>query len=311
MSKHGKPIPELDPLNDGRHPLRNLPLERESVPYVLSLPEHGIGAFIYTWVNKDNLAGSVFVAYGPGVGEQPIVEAIDNVPVPATANFDDWKVGCVGIRQDLKLRQAQIRVDSPRATLEARFDALHPAYAYGFHAEGCPDYAATNRLEQAGRMVGSLSIDGKSFAFDTTGARDHSWGTRDWEAPQHWKWLHAQSGGTCVHFWQINARGRTDLRGYVHRDGRTVEAASVDVDFEVDAQYQQKHIVARVVDGDGRSVVVSGDFFAHFPLLPGPHTTLIEGSMRCQVDGAPGVGWVEFMWPTPYLEYLRNQLRAG
>jgi hypothetical protein len=310
MSKHGKPVPELDPVNDGRHQLRDLPLERESVPYVLSLPEHRICAFIYTWVNKDNLAGSVFVAYGPGIGDQPIVDAIDNVPVPATANFDDWKVGCVQIRQDLKLKQAQIRVDSPKATLEARFEALHPAYAYGFHADGCPDYAATNRLEQAGRMAGSLSIGGKSFNFDTTGARDHSWGTRDWETPQHWKWLHAQAGDTCVHFWQINARGRTDLRGYVHRNGRIAEVESVEVDFEVDEQYQQKRITARVVDRESRSIALSGTFFAHFPLLPGPHTTLIEGGLQCQIDGVPGVGWVEFMWPTPYLEHLRAQRRA-
>jgi hypothetical protein len=313
MSKQarGTAIPELDPVNDGRHRLRDLPLERESVPYVLTLPEHRICAFIYTWVNKDNLAGSIFVAYGPGVGEQPIVEAIDNVPMPAGADFDDWKVGCVHIRQDLKLQQAQIRVDSPRATLEARFEALHPAYAYGFHAEGCPDYAATNRLEQAGRMVGSLGIGGKSFAFDTTGARDHSWGTRDWQTPQHWKWLHAQGGGTCVHFWQISARGRTDLRGYLHRDGRMAEIETVEVDFEVDEQYRQRRISARVLDREGRSCTVRGEFFAHFPLLPGPHTTLIEGGLECRIDEAPGSGWVEFMWPTPYLEHLRGQSPAA
>ena len=302
-----KAVPELDPSNDGRHRLRDLPLERESVPYVLSLPEQRICAFIYTWVTKDQQAGSIFVAYGPGIGDQPIVEAIDNVPMPATANFDDWRVGCVHLKQDLKLKQAQIRVDTPKVKLEARFEALHPAYAYGFHADGCPDYAATNRLEQAGRMVGSLVIDGKSYPFDTTGARDHSWGTRDWQTPQHWKWLHAQGGGTSVHFWQINARGRTDLRGYVYRDGRMAELESVDVDFEVDSQYRQRRMTARVLDREGRSSTVSGEFFAHFPLVPGPHTTLIEGGLECRVDGAPGVGWAEFMWPTPYLEHLRNQ----
>lgn len=309
MSKqtHGTAVPELDPVNDGRHALRDLPLERESVPYVLSLPEHRICAFIYTWVNKDHQAGSIFVAYGPGVGEQPIVEAIDNVPMPTTANFDDWKVGCVHIRQDLKLKQAQIRVDSPKASLEARFEALHPAFAYGFHADGCPDYAATNRLEQAGRMVGTLTLGGKSYAFDTTGARDHSWGTRDWQTPQHWKWLHAQGGGSCVHFWQINARGRTDLRGYLYRDGRMAQVAAVDVDFEVDDQYRQRRITAKVTDTEGRSCTVKGEFFAHFPLLPGPHTTLFEGGLECRVDGANGVGWAEFMWPTPYLEHLRSQ----
>ncbi len=301
-------MPVLDPVNDGRHPLRDLPLERESVPYVLALPEHRICAFIYTWVNKDHQAGSIFVAYGPGVGEQPIVEAIDNVEMGPSKNFDDWRVGCVHIRQDLKLDRAEVRVDSQRASLEARFESAHPAYAYGFHKDGCPPYAATNRLEQAGRIHGTLRIDGKTIAFDTMGARDHSWGTRDWQTPQHWKWLHAHAGPQlCVHFWQINAAGRTDLRGYVFRDGRMAEVESVEVDFEVDAGYRQKRIGARVRDTAGRMTLVSGEFFAHYDLLPGPHTTLIEGGLECRIDDAPGVGWVEFMWPTPYLEHLRGQ----
>lgn len=309
---HGRTVPTLDPVNDGRHQLRELPLERESVPYVFALPEHGICAFVYTWVNKDHLAGSIFVAYGPGIGEQPIVEAIDNVPMGATRNFDDWQVGCVHIRQDLKLDRAQIRVDTKRAVLEARFESAHPAFAYGFHPDGCPSYAASNRLEQAGRIHGLLRIDGRSIEFDTTAARDHSWGTRDWQTPQHWKWLHAQAGpGLCVHFWQINARGRTDLRGYIFRDGRLAEIETVEVDFEVDEQYRQKRISARLRDSAGRSAVVSGEFFAYYFLIPGPHTTLIEGGLQCTIDGQPGVGWAEFMWPTAYLEYLRAQPSAG
>jgi len=307
-SQQGRIVPTLDPINDARHRLRDLPLERESIPYVLVLPEHRICAFIYTWVNKDHLAGSIFVAYGPGIGEQPIVEAIDNVDMGPSRNFDDWKVGCVHFKQDLKLDRAEIRVDSKRAKLEARFESAHPAYAYGCHPDGCPDYAATNRLEQAGRIYGTLSIDGKSMVFDTTGARDHSWGTRDWQTPQHWKWLHAQAGpGLCVHFWQINARGRTDLRGYVFRDGNMAEVESVEIDFELDAQYRQKRIEARVRDRLGRFTSLSGEFFAHYALIPGPHTTLIEGGLQCRIEGQAGVGWAEFMWPTPYLEYLRGQ----
>ena len=301
-------VPELDPVHDGRHHLRNLPLERESVPYVFAIPEQKICAFVYTWVSKDNLAGSIFVAYGPGIGEQPIVEAIDNVEMDASRNFDDWQVGCVHIKQDLKLNRAQIRVASKRVTLEASFQSAHPAYAYGFHTDGCPSYAATNRLEQAGWIQGVLRIDGKAIEFDTTGARDHSWGTRDWETPQHWKWLHAETAsGTCVHFWQINARGRTDLRGYVFSDGRMAEVESVDIEFEVDAEYRQKRIVAQVVDRQGRTTSVSGDFFAHYTLIPGPHTTLIEAGLQCAIDGVPGAGWAEFMWPTSYLEHLRRE----
>lgn len=302
-----RPVPVLDPVNDGRHKLRDLPLERESIPYVISIPEHNIGTFIYTWVTKDNVAGSVFVAYGPGVGDTPIFEHVDGITMGADKNFDDWKVGNLHLKQDLKLKTATIKVEGERAGIDATFEAIHPAYAYSSHPDGCPTWAATDRLEQAGRVRGTLRIDGRKIDFDTTAARDHSWGTRNWDTPQHWKWLHAQAGETCVHFWQIQARGRTELRGYVYRDGKMAEVDAVEVDFQNDAQYRHTHIEAVVHDTAGRTSKVKGEYFGHFPLPPVPSCTLYEGAMRCEIDGKPGAGWSEFMWPTAYLEHLRNE----
>lgn len=302
-----RPVPAIDPVNDGRHALRDLPLDRESIPYVVTIAEHGIAAFIYTWVNKDHRAGSVFVAYGPGVGATPIVEKIDDVEMPANANFDDWKVGAVHLRQDLKMKTATIEVTGQRVGMEARYEALHPAYAYSSHPDGCPAWAATNRIEQAGRIKGRLTIDGRAFDFDTTGARDHSWGIRDWQVPQHWTWLHAQAGPElCVHFWQIDNYGRTDLRGYVLRDGRMAEVTDVELDIGFDEQYLQKRIDTIVRDNAGRTSRITGEYFGHFPLVPGPHTTLYEGALKCTIDDRPGVGWTEVMWPTDYLNYLRS-----
>lgn len=305
-----RPIPVLDPIHDGRHQLRDLPLERESIPYVISLPEHGIATFVYTWVTKDNVAGCAFLAYGPGIGPQPIMEMVDGVDVGTQKNFDDWQVGPLHLQQDLKLSRAKLTARGKRVELDASFEAAHPAYAYGFHRDGCPDWAATNRLEQAGRIQGTLKIDGKAYAIDTTCARDHSWGTRNWDTPQHWKWLHAQAGpDTCVHFWKIEARGRTELRGYVFRDGVMAEMDAVDVDWQNDAQYRHTHIDATLRDSAGRSTRVKGEYFAHFPMPPVPTCTLMEGAMRCEIDGKPGVGWTEVMWPTAYLEFLRNEKR--
>lgn len=300
-----RPIPVLDPVNDGRHQLRDLPLERESIPYVVSLPECGVGAFIYTWVTKDSLAGSALVGFGPAL-DQPVAEKVDGIEVPRDMNFDDWSVGPVSLKQDLKLQNAEIASKCDRMAFECKFEALHPAYAYSSHPDGCPDWAATDRLEQAGKLVGTLTIDGKVYEVNSTCARDHSWGTRDWGVPQHWKWLHAQSGETCVHFWQIQARGRVELRGYISKDGLMAEVTSVDVDFTVDDKYHQKTISATVRDTAGRSVEVRGEYFAVLPFHPEPSCTLNEGAMSCTVDGQPGRGWTEMMWPTAYIDYLRK-----
>lgn len=305
-----RPIPVLDPANDGRHPLEDRPLARESIPYVISLPEHGIATCIYTWVTKDHVAGSLFVACGPGVGDTPIVEAVDGVNVGPDRDFDDWRIGALHLVQDGRLETARIRGSGARIELDASFEGMHPAYAYGFHAQGCPAYAATDRLEQSGRVRGHLVVDGRRIDFDTTGARDHSWGTRDWDYPQHWKWLHAQAGGTAVHVWQIFVAGRIDLRGYVHRDGLMAEITGFDVAFETDAELRHRSIDARLHDRAGRQTRVTGQFFAHFPLQPVPSCTLLEGAMRCEIAGHPGAGWTEFMWPTAYLQHLRTQRRA-
>lgn len=303
-----RPVPVLDPSNDGRHRLRDLPLERESIPYVFSIPEHNIAAFAYTWVTKDNVAGSIFVVYGPGVGDTPIIEATDGVSMGPDKNFDDWKVGAVHLKQDLKLQTATLKIEGQRVGLEASFEAFMPAYAYGFHPDGCPTWAATDRLEQSGRIRGVLRVDGRSLEFDVTGARDHSWGTRNWDTPQHWKWLHAQAGtDTAVHFWQIQARGRTELRGYVYRDGKMAEIDSVDVDFGNDAHYRHTSVDATVHDTAGRTTRVVGAYYGHFPLIPSPSCTLYEGAMTCTIDGKAGMGWSEFMWPTAYLEHLRSE----
>lgn len=228
--------------------------------------------------------------------------------MPHDADFDDWKVGALHLKQSMDLKTASVVVDSPEAGMEFKFSACHPAYGYASHPDGCPDWFATNRLEQSGRVVGSIRLGKKVYKFDTTAARDHSWGTRDWQVPQHWKWIHAQAGeDLCVHFCEIYERGRTELRGYVSVDDLTAEVVAVEVSFTHDDQFLHRQISAEVKDRAGRTTVLQGEFFGHFPLIPEPHTTLYESGMRCSINGEPGVGWAEFMWPTEYLQYLRER----
>lgn len=301
LPAHPRALPLLDPVNDGRHALRDLPLERESIPYVIALPEHGIAAFVYTWVTKDNLAGSALAAYGPGIGDTPVFEAVDGIPMGPEKNFDDWQVGNLYLSQDLQMKTARFKVSTARVVIDAQYEAMQPAYAYSFHPDGCPAFAATDRLEQAGRVRGTITVDDRRLPFDTFCARDHSWGTRDWSQPQHWKWLHAYNAGTQLHFWKIEIGGRSVLRGYLNRDGVFAEVAGVEVEFTTDGRYHQKTISATVTDTAGRRAKVEGEYFATLIMPPVPTCTLVEGAMRCTIDGEAAVGWTEFMWPTDYL----------
>jgi hypothetical protein len=270
------------------------------------LPEHDLAAFVYTWVSGESKAGSALCIYGPAVGDEPIFEVVDGLPVPLDHGFDDWRVGGAHVRHGRPLEVADLDYSSDRARLSYHFEAVHPAYNYGSHAEGCPDWVADDRFEQSGRVRGTLQFGGKVIPFDTMGHRDHSWGTRDWGVAQHWKWLEAQAGSDLiVHCWELEFLGERALRGYVQRDGRIAEVTAVRTIFKTDSNLTHTYQESVVEDDAGRSTTVKGTTFASFEFKVSPLATLNECSMLVEIDGRPGVGHVEMCWPKAYLDYIR------
>ena len=73
----------IDAIHDGRHDLGTKPLARESIPYIVVLPDEGIAFFTYTWVTKESVAGSAMAIFGPGVGPAPIQLRLADRPVDA------------------------------------------------------------------------------------------------------------------------------------------------------------------------------------------------------------------------------------
>ena len=53
----------IDAIHDGRHDLGTKPLARESIPYIVVLPDEGIAFFTYTWVTKDSVAGAAMAIF--------------------------------------------------------------------------------------------------------------------------------------------------------------------------------------------------------------------------------------------------------
>ena len=294
--------------NDGRHTLDPaLAHDRESVPLIVNLPEHGIAFFTYTWVNAASMAGAMVCLFGPGVGPEQLTFVYPDRPVPADMNFSDWKIEDFEMHHDLQFQTAQFRFANAQVQLDFSFESAHPPYAYGANAKGCPAYCATNRIEQSGRVKGSLVIDGRRIDFDTTGHRDHSWGTRDWKAMQNYRWFEGQAGPeTALHFWHLNALGETRLLGYVVKDGLMAEITALDFEVTYDANYFQDRITATVTDEAGRTTHMTTDFKMKGVLVPSPDIVLNEAGGTMMLDGKPGVGWLEHAWPTDYLAHIRS-----
>ena len=298
----------LDPVNDRRHSLSDKPHARESLVFMLQLPEHDVAAFVYTWVSGESKAGAAFCIYGPAVGPAPVFEAVDGIPVPYDQGFDDWRVGGVHVRHGAPLQVADVSYAGAGGSLEYHFEAMHPAYNYGSHPDGCPDWFADDRFEQSGRVRGVLRFGDREIPFDTFGHRDHSWGTRDWGVAQHWKWLEAQAvPDIAVHVLECSALGKNTVHGYVQRDGKIAEVTSVASSFEHDERLLHTSIQMVVQDSAGRTTTVRGKTYAMYEFKVSPLATLNEGSMTIDIDGVEGIGHVEMDWPKSYLDYVAEK----
>jgi hypothetical protein len=300
-------IATLDTRHDARHELRPGPFARESLVFMLQLPEADVAAFVYSWVSGEGKAGRAVAVYGEPVAGGPVFEAVDGIAVPADQDFIDWSVGGLSIRHTEPLQRAEVRYASERITLAYDFEAMHPAYAYGSHSGGCPSYLADDRFEQSGRARGVLTIDGREVPFDTFGHRDHSWGTRDWGAAQHWKWIESQAGeDLACHVIEVQAYGERVLRGYLTRDGLTSQVAEAELTYEAEPDLWHTAIRVQARDEAGREMEMRGRTFARIPFPVHPLLHLNEASMAVQIDGQDGVGHVEMAWPPAYLEHVRG-----
>lgn len=296
----------VDTQHDNRHELPDSPYGRESIPYVVHLPDHEIAAFTYTWANKTGEAGAALAIFGPGVGDNPIEQALPDRPVPSDMDFANWVIESFSMRQSLDFKRAEIKWVTDAATVEFSFDAIHPPYAYSSHADGCPAYTAVDRIEQGGKVKGQFTLGDRSIPFDTLGHRDHSWGTRIWEAFQHYNWFQGQSadGSTVVHYWRFLALGRMNLRGYVLKDNVMAEVTNVTTDVDYSDDLWQQRLVSTVHDEAGRVTEVTADFYAHYTLKPSDAVHLRESAARATYDGAPGLGWMEAAWSPDYVDFI-------
>ena len=297
----------MDIQHHSRHKLEADELQRESIAYLFSLPEHGIAGYLYSWVNGQGRAGSAMFLYGPTVGPDPIEALTNGVIMADDQDFDDWKVGDVHIRHGDNESMVGT-YEGDRVQIEYRFEPTHPAYLYSCHPDGSPDFIAKDRFEQSGHITGSITLDGTVYPFDTMGHRDHSWGTRHWGIAQHWKWCETQAGpDLAVHFMELHALGNRLVRGYVWRDGAMAEITNLDVKYEFDEHFWHTSAVAVVGDELGRTTTMKGRVFATYKMEPHPMSSNHEGSMELEIEGVPGAGHLEMQWQKPYLDYLQSQ----
>ena len=287
------------------------PDHRESLAYLLPLPEHGLGIIYYTWVHAlgedgKGRAGSMLVAYGPAIPE-PVFSVSDGVLIPDDMGFEDWAVGPATLVLSDDMMSGRLGFRAADLSLDVAYEGLNPSFGFGSNRNGCPSWLAEDRTEQGVRYTGSLTVAGKTIDIDHLGHRDHSWGRRDWGGATHWKWWNVLApGGIAIHAMELQAFGTTTLHGYVQKDGVIGTVLTLDPVIEFDDRFMQTRIQAELTDDEGRTTQVVTTKGADLSWPVSEFLTLHEASMHATVDGVPGVGYMEIAWPPAYAAHHRR-----
>ena len=299
-------FPLLNPKNDLRHDIAVRPKARESIAYMMQMLDEGIFISAYTWISTEGIVGRAVSAAGPGVGEM-VLEHVEGVEGGADQNFDDWNVAGLSVRHTRLLEEADIVYAGQDMQLDLHFTALHPAFGHSSQPQrnGHPLFIADDRLEQSGRVVGTVTIRDKTYSVDTWLHRDHSWGVRDWSQIQHHKWFTAQTASVNAYLFQIFGRGETWLYGYVDRDGLMARITDAVIDVEYEAPcYGQKSPHFELLDDAGRTTVIDAETYALVPFRVDENSKLHEAGMRTTIEGERGAGHLGILWPITYVEAL-------
>ncbi|WP_439031265.1 DUF7064 domain-containing protein [Gordonia terrae] len=295
--------------DDRRHKLQNSALERESLIFILFLPDEDIGVIAYTWVDGESKAGSMGLVFGRN-NERIAQFHTEGVAMAPDADFDDWTVGQISVRHGVPHEDARVRFEHGDVALDYRFEATTKPFTYHDNADGCPNWLADNRLEQSGLAKGTLRIGDRMIEFDTTGHRDHSWGRRDWTAIHQYRWVNVQSGpDIAINFLEGAALDQHYQLGYVDRDGEQSPIRSISVDIDRDLEHYS-YTSARfvLVDELDRVTEIEADHRDALAVWPAGGLQSHDAGGPCLVAGRPGRIHIEEGWRPDFVEQQKTML---
>lgn len=298
----------LSEQDDLRHAANADPRWRESLYFNFLVPDASLGGAVYIRVDPNATLSPMFVMVYRGFEATPVYFYAREEPLPPDLELDDFSVAGLHIKRLQPMHKFSLSfADRDAATLDLTFTSIHPAFDYARHVGGSGPAIATNRLEQAGRVQGTLRLAGKEFPIAGFGQRDHSWGVRDWYLIQHYKWIAVQAGETsALQLLYAIVRGEASYKGYVFygADVAAIVRADVTTSYGADA-ISQRHVAASILDERGRTTVLEGDVYA-LTTLPMDLSLLFEGAGRFSINGQEGTGIAEYLWHASYVEHVKK-----
>jgi hypothetical protein len=198
--------------------------------------------------------------------------------------------------------------------MKLRYEGLSPGFGgepreerdgawVSVRAEKAGQEFARGHLEQHGRAVGTVTIDGRERAFRGLGLRDHSWGPRSWQAPAWYRWLTMNFGADAgiAAALTVQRDGRAIQGGYVYRRGepnRLLGRVEIETEPAPGTDLHDR-IVAALAPVDGGPVErITGRVLNMVPLRnrrSGVTTRIAEGLTEWRWGERTGYGWSEYL----------------
>lgn len=296
--------PEDDLLHD-EHSAAG-PLARESLLLTAPIPDEHLLVFVYLWREGGTKWGRFLFVGGQDM-TKPEYLTFEAEGTHTGDDLRDFEVSALHWRQPEALKTAEISFADAECELDLRFEGLHPPFSWHDNPDGCPDWVAVDRYEQSGRTSGRLVLRGREVEFTGVGHRDHSWGTRNWNYLQHWKWMNAAThdGTTSLHFMLMNVQGAVHLNGYTNRNGVVSPIVSGTADAELDERMIHRRVTAACIDETGTEMTLQARFAAGWS-MPIQHLLLNEIGMSATLDGKAATAHIELGWPADYVQALTD-----
>lgn len=329
MSGHG-----IDPRHDLVHepdPSR----ERWRESYYFNVYDFDLGLGIYSSIGyrpSKGYSGSMQAVWGPdrptlfafehGTFEQHTDEhLVAGLSYTCREPFGAWHVGFEGPLNDGGSGPA-CEMEAVTRTRESASPKVDVAYDLTFTPDQPPYLYRENpewaglfdgHLDEVGSVTGTVTIDGETLPFSGRGAKDHSWGVRDWALPKGWRWTDMLfTEGPEVALWRATFDGERWVQdGAIYTDGVADPLVSFREHIEYDtsrAEADRPRAWEFEVVTENHRVRGRAEILRVVPLLfpirdeTGARATMWNDRsvFRCELeDGRVGVGSAEFQFRRP------------
>ncbi len=302
----GAPAAGYQPQDDFRHRPGPGGKMRDSLFWEMIMPDEKLGFQAYLYLAGTGQAGFNVIVWGEE--QKPYVLELGQGDAGQDMDFDDFRLKGLSLSQPELRKTAHLRYEGEGIKLDYQFTALHEAFSFRQNPMGLPKWFAENRFEQTGWVKGFLEFGGRRVEWNRIGHRDHSWGTRQWGVPHHWKWLIAYTpdGSHIVNAWIYIAKGEIGYAGYVVSDGELTPIASIQHHADYDDDMGQLRLEADILDTQGRITRLEMQRFGlvRLPTNDKMDTMIMEAACHAQINGHAAAGQFETHWPKSYVNYL-------